>query len=103
RRRHTRFSRDWSSDVCSSDLPRRHAGGTPPPAPRVCALCRTPAAGAPARTARTRADDGGLYVLNAPASGAMRAMILAAGRGERIDRKSVVEGKGVTDGHRSVA
>src|SRR5690606_40614232 len=22
-RRHTRFSRDWSSDVCSSDLPRR--------------------------------------------------------------------------------
>src|SRR5690606_39849248 len=26
RRRHTRFSRDWSSDVCSSDLPR-----TPPP------------------------------------------------------------------------
>src|SRR5690606_39376312 len=29
-RRHTRFSRDWSSDVCSSDLP----GGT-------LALCRT--------------------------------------------------------------
>src|SRR5690606_34183722 len=24
RRRHTRFSRDWSSDVCSSDLHRRH-------------------------------------------------------------------------------
>src|SRR5690606_28795881 len=23
RRRHTRFSRDWSSDVCSSDLHRR--------------------------------------------------------------------------------
>src|SRR5690606_40672558 len=23
RRRHTRFSRDWSSDVCSSDLARR--------------------------------------------------------------------------------
>src|SRR5690606_40510170 len=23
RRRHTRFSRDWSSDVCSSDLPRK--------------------------------------------------------------------------------
>src|SRR5690606_40728219 len=22
RRRHTRFSRDWSSDVCSSDLPQ---------------------------------------------------------------------------------
>src|SRR5690606_39312050 len=24
RRRHTRFSRDWSSDVCSSDLHRRY-------------------------------------------------------------------------------
>src|SRR5215475_7431411 len=28
RRRHTRFSRDWSSDVCSSDLPP--AGAAPP-------------------------------------------------------------------------
>src|SRR5690606_40834232 len=25
RRRHTRFSRDWSSDVCSSDLAMRYA------------------------------------------------------------------------------
>src|SRR5690606_41207508 len=25
RRRHTRFSRDWSSDVCSSDLAEVHA------------------------------------------------------------------------------
>src|SRR5690606_40567743 len=25
RRRHTRFSRDWSSDVCSSDLSQAHA------------------------------------------------------------------------------
>src|SRR5690606_39527890 len=24
RRRHTRFSRDWSSDVCSSDLDHQH-------------------------------------------------------------------------------
>src|SRR5690606_41161127 len=27
RRRHTRFSRDWSSDVCSSDLRQQEAGG----------------------------------------------------------------------------
>src|SRR5690606_39991741 len=27
RRRHTRFSRDWSSDVCSSDLIRFQSGG----------------------------------------------------------------------------
>src|SRR5690606_39717995 len=26
RRRHTIFSRDWSSDVCSSDLTRGHKG-----------------------------------------------------------------------------
>src|SRR5438270_3262557 len=26
RRRHTRFDCDWSSDVCSSDLPRREGG-----------------------------------------------------------------------------
>src|SRR5690606_40764453 len=28
RRRHTRFSRDWSSDVCSSDLFAQHIGGS---------------------------------------------------------------------------
>src|SRR5207302_6522185 len=27
RRRHTRFSRDWSSDVCSSDLKENHQSG----------------------------------------------------------------------------
>src|SRR5699024_12214309 len=27
RRRHTRSKRDWSSDVCSSDLPIQHGGG----------------------------------------------------------------------------
>src|SRR5215210_9204238 len=30
RRRHTRYIGDWSSDVCSSDLPLE-AAGTPPP------------------------------------------------------------------------
>src|SRR5205809_5929825 len=30
RRRHTRCSRDWSSDVCSSDLGRRPVGLRPP-------------------------------------------------------------------------
>src|SRR5690606_40467019 len=29
RRRHTRFSRDWSSDVCSSDLPPGPAEANP--------------------------------------------------------------------------
>src|SRR5690606_534128 len=39
RRRHTRFSRDWSSDVCSSDLapaaPTRPAGAARVPAPAL--------------------------------------------------------------------
>src|SRR5437870_5710969 len=47
RRRHTRWPRDWSSDVCSSDLPRpiagllrhRRSGGRPPH--------RSPAGGGP--------------------------------------------------------
>src|SRR5690606_40416249 len=30
RRRHTRFSRDWSSDVCSSDLPASSFGNGRP-------------------------------------------------------------------------
>src|SRR5690606_40391792 len=30
RRRHTRFSRDWSSDVCSSDLSQFHLAGLEP-------------------------------------------------------------------------
>src|SRR2546422_1792022 len=30
RRRHTRCSRDWSSDVCSSDLVPERRGGTAP-------------------------------------------------------------------------
>src|SRR5690606_40326147 len=30
RRRHTRFSRDWSSDVCSSDLHRQRVVRTQP-------------------------------------------------------------------------
>src|SRR5690606_39684337 len=33
RRRHTRFSRDWSSDVCSSDLIMASEGGVGPIAP----------------------------------------------------------------------
>src|SRR2546429_6981942 len=31
RRRHTRCSRDWSSDVCSSDLLKEQAARTPAP------------------------------------------------------------------------
>src|SRR5690606_5496194 len=33
--RHTRFSRDWSSDVCSSDLDREFAGTTSEGMPKI--------------------------------------------------------------------
>src|SRR5690606_40048591 len=51
RRRHTRFSRDWSSDLCSSDLRFRTGGGAPCISPRVLVsyqhFGRTEACGAP--------------------------------------------------------
>src|SRR5690606_39779116 len=64
RRRHTRFSRDWSSDVCSSDLvfcpkslpqrrpfrrgppfPRARPGLRPPPRRRASHSPKTPSRG----------------------------------------------------------
>src|SRR5690606_41184033 len=36
RRRHTRFSRDWSSDVCSSDLLSPESGNSPANTPDGC-------------------------------------------------------------------
>src|SRR5256885_5778606 len=42
RRRHTRLQGDWSSDVCSSDLPRRPVEGAPARSPsRLGARART--------------------------------------------------------------
>src|SRR5690606_2286402 len=41
RRRHTRFSRDWSSDVCSSDLAIRHT----PRVPNIIATIASPSVG----------------------------------------------------------
>src|SRR3712207_7100795 len=73
RRRHTRYWRDWSSDVCSSDL-RSHSPtgatqdrpGSAPWAGRPREIVVWPARGAP---------------VHAPAAT------------RRVDRKSVVEGK----------
>src|SRR5437868_10314605 len=60
RRRHTRSKRDWSSDVCSSDLPGTPLGRPPPklqrPRPvRVIGLGH-PAAQDPSLTARQQHD-----------------------------------------------
>src|SRR3712207_6874174 len=42
RRRHTRYWRDWSSDVCSSNLHRGHRVGGVHPAARALAGTRPP-------------------------------------------------------------
>src|SRR2546429_9902673 len=67
RRRHTRCSRDWSSDVCSSDLPSSGASGAIPVArPASCWRAR-----------RTRSGPSATRSSGSP----------------RRDRKRVVEGK----------
>src|SRR5207245_6904419 len=86
RSRHTRCYRDWSSDVCSSDLSRR-------PAPTTS---RSGAAGLPTTTPpaprRGSEPDEAQLERNHP-----RASRPAPADGE-LDRKSVVEGKGVDVG-----
>src|SRR6266511_4449118 len=48
RRRHTRFSRDWSSDVCSSDLPYLLRGLV------SCGVCRLACTGVTRTATDTR-------------------------------------------------
>src|SRR5690606_39513953 len=60
RRRHTRFSRDWSSDVCSSDLPQ-------PPAESLADERGTPFAG------HEELDLGLRFVQNSPCGGEVAA------------------------------
>src|SRR3712207_6994629 len=52
RRRHTRYWRDWSSDVCSSDL--RATGRRPSPPPSAAGSAAPRPAGRPAGGARRR-------------------------------------------------
>src|SRR5256712_3415192 len=66
RRRHTRFDRDWSSDVCSSDL------GALDPANRV--------------GARLAAGDAGAHLAAAELLGQQDRGLLPAGRGDQHDR-----------------
>src|SRR5690606_40059043 len=94
RRRHTRFSRDWSSDVCSSDLPIALA------AERIglrrCVLTGL-AVLAAASMLGAWLDSSLLVLLFRAAEGCgvlMVAMPIPA-LIRRLDRKRVVEGKSV--------
>src|SRR5690606_10706983 len=102
RRRHTRFSRDWSSDVCSSDLEvlRRFvdwiAGYTVSPAGSVLRLAiRAPGALEPARM-RTA------YVLAearpARMTPARERVVEVAGDGFARTVRELAEEAGVSDG-----
>src|SRR3712207_9381639 len=85
RRRHTRYWRDWSSDVCSSDLRlpvRAHADAHG----RLRGADRD----------RARAVERGAVRIRWPA---LRAR---GGRGPAADRKSVVQGKSVDLGGRRI-
>src|SRR5690606_36597609 len=69
RRRHTRFSRDWSSDVCSSDLPDHAAalggqehvvsapGASEPPSQQLLALSALAAVSLPPAVAVSRVEE----------------------------------------------
>src|SRR5690606_40633763 len=56
RRRHTRFSRDWSSDVCSSDLGKDTGGGVQAGFHRVEAVLVVEVAGQGAGEAEEAAE-----------------------------------------------
>src|SRR5437868_378286 len=59
RRRHTRSKRDWSSDVCSSDLSSRYSPRTARCSRRVAATAwQARAPGAPSPPWRSRSDTG---------------------------------------------
>src|SRR5690606_40677454 len=85
RRRHTSFSRDWSSDVCSSDLEGETLS-------RIWELITR-------NDEQIGRDIAGLFpaAVSSPPPG-----VHVLGEHPLIDRKSVVEGKSVEGGGRGV-
>src|SRR2546421_1407346 len=77
RRRHTRSDRDWSSDVCSSDL------GCPGPTRAITRAIRGPSLTGSTVGVTTEGSSHGLMMIQTKSSKTMR-------RGSSEDRKSVV-------------
>src|SRR5699024_11292729 len=100
RRRHTRSKRDWSSDVCSSDLiPEPTEEGQqarPPCVPQERAEKLQARAGRAAQRADGKRRNHAAQAGRHPGHESKRAQ----GRGEERDRKSGVEGKRVEKGGR---
>src|SRR5439155_7945176 len=94
KRRHTRWPRDWSSDVCSSDLAPPACRQAAPPAPRAPrraggAACRQ-AGGAVLLLCGERGRDRRVRALS-PRRGRGRVVAARPGIGERPRRMSGVD------------
>src|SRR5690606_40985227 len=94
RRRHTRFSRDWSSDVCSSDLEGKAvavAGGG-----AEAALHREPGAGglAAGMDRLHHVDGGGLDLAARPQRGVDGETVLLRPAVDRSEERRVGKGWG---------
>src|SRR5690606_40656983 len=89
RRRHTRFSRDWSSDVCSSDLDKDKAYFNLGVNPNIPFILSFGGSGG-----QNKLNDAMLYVIEKYADNSHIQIFQ--------DRKSVVWGKSVDVGGRSV-
>src|SRR5690606_39872674 len=93
-RRHTSFPRDWSSDVCSSDLvPAAVAAQEAPPAAQQAAL---PADSTILRVIRERVDAGrnkGIVVGVLDPDGRTRVVAYGDPGAGQADRKGVAEGE----------
>src|SRR5690606_40940727 len=92
RRRHTRFSRDWSSDVCSSDLVGPQGlGKARPPAPAGLVAAGGARLGPQARFPHAGREPEQPLAAHHPRPILVEELPEALGG----DRKSVVEGKWV--------
>src|SRR5437773_7500154 len=92
RRRHTRWPRDWSSDVCSSDLSGGRQGAANA---ELCISCRTPNGRRPnPSTCPCLRDEWHVVKELSDPCVDMGNQIASMGKC-RSDRKSVVEGKSV--------
>src|SRR5256885_16019502 len=86
RRRHTRLQGDWSSDVCSSDLSRRHPGRGPRAARQSCRCSGSPRAAARDRESVVegkRVDLGGRRIIKKKKK---RVAVIVLGEGREVYR-----------------
>src|SRR5207245_4803157 len=100
RRRHTRCYRDWSSDVCSSDLVPVNAVTTCPPAPKAASIAPL----TPSRSVTNRvcmgveADPGGMptttALLSDPTAMAAGGTVMVRSEERRVGKVVVAGGVG---------